>query len=253
MTTLGLLSKIRLAAILSAALLTSACSAFDRLSHVGEVPELSPIENPLEQQRYKPITMPMPQPEQVVRQPNSLWAAGARTFFKDQRASKIGDILTVNIDITDSAAIDNSTTRSRSNAEGADMTNLFGVEGLASKIMPPAFDPSSLLNLGSTRSSTGSGKVDREEAISLTIAAYVTQVLPNGNLVIRGSQEVRVNYEVRELLVTGNVRPEDISNSNEINHTQIAEARISYGGRGQITDVQQPRYGQQVIDILMPF
>ena len=113
--------------------------------------------------------------------------------------------------------------------------------------------PSKALSIDSASSAVGNGEVDREEEITSTIAAVVTQVLPNGNLVIEGRQEMRVNFEIRELIVAGIIRPEDISNENTIPHTQIAEARISYGGRGQLSDVQQPRYGQQVLDILLPF
>ena len=114
-------------------------------------------------------------------------------------------------------------------------------------------DNENLLGMESASSSSGSGSVDRNETVNLTVAAVVTQILPNGNLVLNGKQEVRVNFEVRELLIAGVIRPEDITNQNTIKHTQIAEARISYGGRGQITDVQQPRYGQQFLDILLPF
>ena len=133
------------------------------------------------------------------------------------------------------------------------MPNFLGLESRLKGVLPDAVDPSNLVNLGSDSSNTGTGSVDRSETINLTIAAVVTQVLPNGNLVIQGQQEVRVNNEVRELTVSGVVRPEDISNLNTIRHTQISEARISYGGRGQITDVQQPRLGQQLFDLIWPF
>jgi flagellar L-ring protein precursor FlgH len=185
---------------------------------------------------------------------NSLWRQGARAFFKDQRANRVGDILTVVINIDDQASFNNETERRRENSEDSDVTNLFGLETqLEKKLLPESFNPAAALSLGSTSRSKGIGTVDRAEELSLTVAAIVTQVLPNGNLVIQGRQEVRVNFEVRELLIAGVVRPEDITATNQIQHTQIAEARISYGGRGQLTDVQQPRYGQQVLDILFPF
>jgi flagellar L-ring protein precursor FlgH len=230
-----------------------ACSALDRIENIGEAPGLAPINNPTMAPGYKPISMPMPAPEHVVYEPNSLWRAGSRAFFRDQRASKVGDILTVLINITDSAKVDNATKRSRSNSEGAALPNFLGYESTLGQVFPEAVDPDSLVKATSNGSSAGSGSVDRAENVELTVAAIVTQVLPNGNLVIEGRQEVRVNFEVRELLIAGIVRPEDISNTNTIKHTQIAEARISYGGRGQITDVQQPRYGQQLYDIVMPF
>jgi len=195
----------------------------------------------------------MPKAERPLPMANSLWRPGSRSFFKDQRAQRVGDIVTVNVAIADTAEIDNTTTRTRSNTEDGDITNLFGVENQLNKILPGAVTPSSLLSLGSASKSTGVGEVERSESISMTVAAVVTQILPNGNLVIWGHQEVRVNFEVRELMVAGVVRPEDISSSNTVSHTQIAEARIAYGGRGQLTDVQQPRYGQQVLDIILPF
>ncbi|MFQ5774591.1 MAG: flagellar basal body L-ring protein FlgH [Kiloniellaceae bacterium] len=229
------------------------CSALDRLSQVGEEPPLSAIENPAVLQGNEPVIMPMPPPMVVERQPNSLWRPGSRAFLKDQRASDVGDILTVVIEIEDEAQISNTTQRSRKNAEDAAASSLLGYESSLDAILPEAVDPTSLIDLSSNSNSQGAGSVNRDESIKLRIAALVTQVLPNGNLVIAGRQEVRVNFELRQLQIAGMIRPEDITSTNTIGYDQIAEARIVYGGRGQISDVQQPRYGQQVYDILWPF
>ncbi len=242
----GKVSRFVSLALLAATL--AGCNAADRISNIGKAPDLAPIGT-----TPPTVVMPMPQPEQVVYQPNSLWRSGSRAFFRDQRAARVGDILTVLIDITDSAKVNNTTKRSRANAENAGVDNLFGYESYLDKVFPGAVDNTSLADMESTSSSAGAGSVDRKEQVELTIAAVVTDVLPNGNMVIAGRQQVRVNYEVRDLLVTGIVRPEDISSINTIQHSQIAEARISYGGEGQISDVQQPRYGQQLFDIVMPF
>lgn len=244
---------LRPALLLTILVTLSACNAVGRVSQIGTTPPLAPIENPTTRPDYRLVSLPMPAPTTATHMPNSLWRQGARAFFKDQRASRVGDILTVVIGIDDKAKFNNTTTRSRTNTDDSDMTNLFGLESQLGRVFPQAINPASIVSLGSANSSKGVGTVDRKEVLSLTIAVIVTQVLPNGNLVIQGRQEVRVNFEVRELLIAGVVRPEDISAANTVNHTQIAEARISYGGRGQLTDVQQPRYGQQVLDILLPF
>ncbi len=226
------------------------CSAIDRLSMIGEKPPLGAIENPTTKPGYKPVQMPMPTPQPASYNPNSLWRNGSRAFFKDQRAAQVGDILTVTVNITDKANIANETKRSRSNKEDSGVTNFFGKNNLP--ITNQAI-PGRLLTADSTSSSDGKGSVNRQEALQTSVAAVVTQVLPNGNLVVEGKQEIRVNYEIRELIVAGIVRPEDIQSDNTIDSSKIAETRIAYGGRGQITDVQQPRYGQQVMDILLPF
>ena len=241
------------AAMVLCAVALSGCNFLDRLSRVGEEPALSSIENPAKLQGNEPISMPMPPPVVVERQPNSLWRPGSRAFLKDQRANQVGDILTVVIAIKDEAKISNTSERSRKNAEDAAASSFLGYEAGLGAVFPEAVNPSSLINLDSASNSQGAGSVKRDEAINLRVAALVTQVLPNGNLVIAGRQEVRVNYEVRELQVQGLIRPEDVASTNTVNYDQIAEARISYGGRGQISDVQQPRYGQQIFDVLWPF
>ncbi len=237
----------------AAASALSACSVVDRLQNVGATPKLSAIENPTAQPGYRPVSMPMPAPAVVATGTNSLWRTGSRAFFKDQRANQVGDILTVKVRITDRANIDNQTQRSRKNGESFGADNIFGFEGEITKVLPEGAKAASLLKAQSSGSSQGAGSVKRSEQLTTDIAAVVTQVLPNGNLVIEGKQEVRVNFEVRELIVAGVVRPEDIEAGNTIESTKIAQARIAYGGRGQITDVQQPRVGQQVLDILLPF
>jgi flagellar L-ring protein precursor FlgH len=158
-------------------------------------------------------------------------------------------VITVNVSVADAAKLSNSSSRNRANSDNANAANFFGIE----KALPNSMDPTSLVKLGSDMSNVGAGAINRSESINLTLAALVAQVLPNGNLVIDGHQEVRVNNELRDMRVAGIVRREDITQENTVNLAQIAEARISYGGRGQVTDVQQPRYGSQVLDILMPW
>ncbi len=226
------------------------CSAFDRLKTIGDPPPLTAVDNPTARPGYKPVQMPMPAIQPASYNANSLWRNGSRAFFKDQRAHQIGDILTVKVNFTDKANIANETQRSRANKEDSGVDNFFGKTKLP--VMNSAL-PTRIFTADSAASSDGKGSVQRQEALSTNVAGVVTQVLPNGNLVIEGKQEIRVNFEVRELIVAGIVRPEDIESDNTIDSSKIAQARIAYGGRGQITDVQQPRYGQQVLDVVLPF
>lgn len=224
-----------------------------RLSEVGREPAMTTIQNPTQAPTYQPVTMPMPQTTTAAPNVNSLWRPGARAFFKDQRASRVGDILTVLISIQDEAKIKNETSRSRTNGADASVSSFLGYETSMSRILPEAINPGSLVDFDSRSTHAGTGSVNRDETIKLEVAAVVTQRLPNGNLVVHGRQEVRVNFEVRQLQIAGVIRPEDITSGNTVSHEKIAEARISYGGKGQITDVQQPGYGQQIYDIVWPF
>jgi flagellar L-ring protein precursor FlgH len=233
------------------ALSIGGCAAIDRVKNIGEQPPLSKIDNPTAQASYKPVQMPMPTPQPATYNPNSLWRNGSRAFFKDQRAHQVGDILTVTVKITDKAKYENETSRSRTTKEDSGVTDFIGSKTITNPAK--AILPGRILTTDSTAQSDGKGSIDRKEELTTNVAAVVTQVLPNGNLVIEGKQEIRVNFEIRELVVAGIVRPEDIQSDNTIDSTKIAEARIAYGGRGQITDVQQPRYGQQVLDIVLPF
>jgi flagellar L-ring protein FlgH len=240
-------------ACLGLALLGGCANTIDRLVHVGEAPELTPIENPTMQASYRPVSLPMPAQEPEIYPANSLWRQGARSFFKDQRARTVGDVLTVEVTIADEATLRNETQRTRDNEDNFSASHFFGLESKLDKIFPNAVDPDNLIDLNGELLNAGRGNTARTEEIRLNVAAVVTQVLPNGNLVIQGRQEVRVNFEVRELYVAGVARREHIRPDNTIQHDKIAELRVAYGGRGQITDVQQPRYGAQVLDIILPY
>lgn len=239
----------------------SGCGVPGRLANVGRAPKVTPMDDPV-----APIIEPSlgnqaaahragrtPPPPAPPATSASLFRTGAGAFFRDQRASRVGDIVTIRINIADKAVVDNSTSRTRAGAESGGISALLGLESQIGKILPGNPDPSTLVDTSSNSKAVGAGNTQRSEQINMTVAALVTDVLPNGNLMIRGRQEVRVNFELRELIVAGVIRPEDIARDNSIRHSQIAEARIIYGGRGQLTDAQQARWGQQIYDALFPF
>ena len=183
----------------------------------------------------------------------SLWNGGRSSLFGDRRAVGRGDILTVTIEIDDRAEISNSSSRSRSAGETLSAGSLFGIPQRLNNALPDGASMDSAIALQSESSSSGDGAIRRNEKLTLRVAATVIEVQRNGVLRIRGSQEVRVNSETRELWVDGYVRPEDISRQNEITYDKIASARISYGGRGQVSAVQTPRAGQSALNSLLPF
>ena len=248
--------------ILLVCVLLGGCGTMGRLGSIGRAPKLSPVADVASPAIESSITQvsqaqrggvdPASLPPPSHPSPDaSLFRTGAGALFQDQRAARVGDILTVRINIADKATVDNATSRTRDGSESAGASSLFGLEKVIRKAV--GVDTGNALASTSKSKSSGAGNTSRSETVNMTVAAVVTAVLPNGNLVIRGRQETRVNFELRELLVSGIVRPQDIARDNSIRHTQIAEARISYGGRGQLTDAQQARWGQQLMDVLSPF
>ena len=246
---------IRILVMVAAMSLVAGC--VPRFDHFGRAPEISApggqrpeIEPPVPQ---RVALAPPPPPPSDVGRTASLWQSGPRSLFGDRRARAIGDIMTVVIEIQDEAEITNTTSRSRTGSDEVTVGAFFGLTGIADTLLPGG----NVLNPGveaeGSSTSNGNGQITREETITLRLAATVLSVLPNGHLQIRGSQEVRVNHELRDLQIAGIVRPEDISRKNVITYDKIADARISYGGRGQISDFQQPRYGQQIVDLISPF
>jgi len=240
-------------ALLAASLLLGGCGDFlDRLGDVGGPPRLTPTSDPTKAPGYHTVSLPMPPAPALFATANSLWRPGGRQFFKDQRAHAVGDVVTILININDVANEVNSTTATRNGSLGMNTPSLFGLERSIGRIIPGA-NPSALLNVGSSDSMVTQGQIQRNEQVTTSVAGVVTQVLANGNMVVVARQEMRVDGEMRQLMVSGIVRPEDIASDNTVQDDRLAEARIIYGGRGTLSNMQVPHYGDQLLDVLMPF
>ena len=245
---------MRRALLLLLPLALAACGSTERLARLGRAPDLAGIVDPTRDPDWKPVTMPTPAPTDTRQlSANSLWRPGSRTFLRDSKAASVGDLVTVLVSISDKASLANDTERSRDNSEDMGIPRLLGLDASYLRFFPNGFDPTKMVSASSANSSEGKGTVKRNEEITLRVAATVTQVLPNGNMVLTGRQQVRVNHELRDLTLAGIIRPQDIASDNTVKHDRLAEARISYGGRGTLSDVRKPRYGQELLDSILPF
>ncbi|MFZ1470053.1 MAG: flagellar basal body L-ring protein FlgH [Paracoccaceae bacterium] len=240
----------RFHAFLTFSLLLPACGD---LSQVGRAPEFTPLEGSFEHHSLYTGAMPQNADPDSPTDASSLWTGETNSLLGDRRAAQRGDIMTVVIEINDKAEISNTSGRTRSGSQSMGIPSLFGIPQRLDASLPEGASMADAVDTSSKSTFSGNGSVSRKEKLTLRVAATVVEKLPNGVLRIEGKQEVRVNFEMRELTVTGYVRPADISRQNEITYDKIAGAQISYGGRGQISEVQQPRYGQQISDIVMPF
>ncbi len=238
---------------MTALLLLQGCTALDRLTEVGSAPRMTPSADPANDPNYRRVSLPMPRPQYAPSTPDSLWRPGSHAFFSDPRAAQVGDIITVVVNVTDTAILNNNTTASRTGGQVVGLPGLFGLQSALAHISPSGADLTKVLDTSTTGSHVAVGNITRNEVIQLRVAAVITQVLPNGNLALAGSQEMRVNSELRELVLSGVIRPQDIMSDNTVLHDRMAQARISYGGRGQLTDVQTARWGEQIMDIASPF
>ena len=241
---------MRLTSPFLAALVLAGCTSVDE---IGRPPSFTPLMEGREHSAMFSPGLPEAVERRSVLDSSSLWRGDRKSLLGDRRALRRGDIMTVVIEIDDKAEISNSTSRSRNGSEDVSIPNFLGVPQRIEEGWPVGSDPKTPIGLNSKSAAKGDGSVRRKEKLTLRVAATIVDVLPNGVLQIEGQQEVRVNFELRELLVSGYVRPADISRQNEITYDKIASAKVSYGGRGQITDVQQPRYGQQILDAVLPF
>ncbi|MCH4022444.1 MAG: flagellar basal body L-ring protein FlgH [Acetobacter sp.] len=226
----------------------SACNGVGSWSDIAHPPAMTHSSNPTLDGNYRPLTMPMPPLQPPPAETASLWRTGSRAFFKDQRATQVGDLVTIIVDITDNATMVDNTTASASGNESMGIPSLFGLQGKFISHLTQA----DALSTSSSNGNTAQGTITRNETVTISVAGTITQVLPNGNFVVVARQEVRVNNELRNLELSGVVRPQDITADNTVTHDRMAEARISYGGRGQLSILQSPRWGQQIIDAIAP-
>lgn len=233
-----------------AALVVAGCA---ELGDVGRAPGFSPLEGTTMHHALYSAPLPLVEAPNRPGTGSSLWSASSSSLLGDRRAARRGDILTVVIQMNDRAEISNSTARTREGRTRMGVPQLFGLPQQLDAALPGGATSAEAVDASGRSNFSGEGSVRRNERVTLRIAATVVDELPNGVLRIEGQQEVRVNFEVRELTVSGFVRPADVTRQNEVTYDKIAGARISYGGRGQITNVQQPRYGQQIADIILPF
>lgn len=239
-------------AILSSCML-SGCNLATKLSNVGDPPDMSQIQDPTLVSSYRPVSMPMPTPEPERHSVNSLWQTGSRAFFKDQRANRVGDVITVIVDLNTKSKIDSTHTYNRTSKNQSNVNNFFGYESKFKNIFPSAVNPASLIDMTSNPNQTGTGKFERKDELDLKIGATIVQILPNGNLVIQGRQEILIQKDLRIVEVKGIIRREDIASNNTIPYSKIAEARIAYGGRGDVSDSYSVPWGQQVLNKILPW
>jgi flagellar L-ring protein precursor FlgH len=180
----------------------------------------------------------------------SLWQGSGGGLVDDFKARGKGDILTVVISETASASKEATTGTSRASDVAAGIPNLMGLEKAGiNKYM----DLSKLLNASVSSKFNGSGSTTRKENLNATITARVIDVLANGNMLIEGHRNVLVNNEDQIIILTGTVRPRDVTPDNLVNSNLIADARIAYSGKGIISDRQQPGWLMGVIDKVWPF
>lgn len=249
-------SLYTLLALTASGLALGGCSGtLQKLDNINKPAPVSNLKNPTEQPEYKPMTWPLPENAPPARQyANSLWQPGARAFFRDGRAARVGDLLKVNVKINDKLQFINQTEAKRTITDTSTSAETLGLAEKAAKLMPQLrINPDQLVDITGNNNVKGTGTINRQDVITTQVAAMITQQLPNGNFVIDGSQEILMNQDVREVSVRGVVRPQDIKSDNTIDSTQIAEARITYTSRGQLSDQQKPRWGGQVIDAISPF
>jgi flagellar L-ring protein precursor FlgH len=237
----------------------SGCIQLGQIRNIGKDPKMGDITIPMAKPDYEPLEWPDTSDgdgvgsEEERHYASSLWQPGSRAFFKDVKARRIGDILKVIININDSATVGSTTTQTRSSADSTKAPAALGLQKRLAHLISGSANPADLLDITSSGNASGTGSIKRAETVLTNVACMVTQILPNGNLVVHGDQEIRVNGELRQITVDGIVRTEDIAADNSVGAQQIAESRISYGGKGNVTDIQKPRLGTQLIDILSPF
>ncbi len=186
----------------------------------------------------------------------SLWVEnGGRSLgemFVNAKARRIGDIVTIRIVESSSASNKASTDTDRASSLDVGLSSFFKLEDEFPSTQA-FFNPFSPAQASYESEFEGTGSTVRSGALEAYISARIVQILPNGNFVIEGNREVRVNNENQIITLTGVVRPRDISGENVVQSTYIADARISYSGSGIVNDQQRPGWLVRILDNIWPF
>ncbi|MDR1051235.1 MAG: flagellar basal body L-ring protein FlgH [Deltaproteobacteria bacterium] len=193
-------------------------------------------------------------PDPAVKTEGSLFSEDSRpNFFSDMKAERVGDIITINIVETSRASKTANTSTRRSNDVNASVDSLFGLEAPGKLPTPLGMNLAAGVQGGYSSQFSGTGSTSRNENITAKISARIVQVLPNDNLVVRGSQEILVNNEKQYITIQGVVRPADVATDNSVLSTYLADARIEYTGQGDLTNKQREGWLSRALDKIWPF
>ncbi len=197
----------------------------------------------------------LPMTEEKILPPNEggIYSVKSKNLYQDNRARRVGDILLVKIVETSSGKKSANTKTSRASSLTGGISSFFGFE--QSLLTKGGEHTPSRTSMDADLSSGFEGKAEtsRDSVVSATISAKVMEVTMDGNLIIQGYREVRVNNETQHIILSGIVRPTDISQDNSILSSSIADARIEYNGTGTLADRQQPGWLANAIDVIWPF
>jgi flagellar L-ring protein FlgH len=203
--------------------------------------------------REDQFALPVDEPTEKVAAPGSLWSPNARfvDMYSDVRARQVGDLVMVRIVESSSAEKKAKTESSKDSMADNSVSSILGLPLGSSAIHGYKITPE--IKYSNKTDFNTDGKTSRDDTISGTVTARVERVLPSGNLVIKGKKQTRVNSEIQYMVLSGIIRPEDISPSNMILSTLVADMQLDMYGSGILGDQHSKGFIARALDIVWPF